>query len=162
MSDTLYSILIGTSTGVVSGIVASLVVWWFLYRVLAPKIVFSERIRKSANKSFEGGYKYQIAFTNTQKRDAVDLRFRATYVIPDFPLQYSITYQHINLSTNEVLELKPAGKKNFNKRLYLKFNDENVIKAFKRSHFSEDIRNMAEKMEVLPETLFAIFPQSYI
>jgi hypothetical protein len=60
MTDTLYSILIGTTTGVVSGIVASLIVWWFLYHVLAPNVVFSNKIRKSKNENFGGGYKYQI------------------------------------------------------------------------------------------------------
>jgi hypothetical protein len=162
MDTSVASIIIGVVVGVVSGIIASLVAWWILYYVLAPKIVFSDTIRKSKSENIKGGWKYQIAFFNSRPRDAVELRFRALLVIPDFPSAHSTTYQHINLSTNEILELKSAGKVGFNKRLYFKFNEKKNLIMYKQDRYPPRIRELGEQEAITPEALFAELPQAYI
>jgi hypothetical protein len=68
-------LLISNFLGFILGIIASFISWWILFRVLRPKIKFSDSIGKRKSKA---GYSvYRVKMVNISRRRAIDLEIYA-------------------------------------------------------------------------------------
>jgi hypothetical protein len=73
MAELVVSIVVG----VISGVAASLIAWWFLFHVLAPQLTFSESITKHRSELSPVGYDYEFKFENSRSRRAINVTTQA-------------------------------------------------------------------------------------
>ncbi len=95
--------ILDTIWGIVIGIATNFVVWYFLYHILVPKVVFSPDIRKKSvdkTKENSSGFEYSIKFENNGNRAIIDCEFisqlrikgmksKSIWRVVDIPITYS-------------------------------------------------------------------------
>jgi len=62
--------------GVITGLISSFLVWWFLFHFLVPKIKFSEKISKTKE---NGKPTYKFKFENAGSRKLIDLQINIRF-----------------------------------------------------------------------------------
>jgi len=62
--------------GVITGLISSFLVWWFLFHFLVPKIKFSEKISKTKE---NGKPTYKFKFENSGRRKLIDLQINIRF-----------------------------------------------------------------------------------
>lgn len=157
----LLSIIVGVATGVLSSIVA----WLVIYNLMAPNIKFADKIKKEKTKNDKTGYYYQFKFGNLKKRtSAVDIAIRATLYLPEFPSPGVTNMYAIPTSGKNIFELTPKmeGNTGWNRRISLNINDDDFIKSFNKSYFSDEIKALCTEKMLHLEDLLSITAPAFI
>jgi len=156
-------IVISIVTGVFSGIIASLVVWWYLFHFLSPQIEFSPIIAKKPSKDRGCGAYYQFMITNIGHRRAIDISLDILLVIRNYPEQGTDNIYHPNPSRKAILELPSARKKNrVRRRIWINLDDDEFVDKFKKSFFPDKIRQLANDKALSLEELLSIGNDSFV
>lgn len=153
------SILIGVFTG----IIASSIVWWYLFHVLTPKIEFSEKISKIPSEDRGCRFLYRIKFHNARKRIVINLILKLTIVLPDFPKKGTNVLYNIPLGAGHITHLFSIHEKGRVRRITLFMLDtEEFTKIFESRNFSDKIHQLAQEKKLSLEDLFDITDNSFI
>jgi hypothetical protein len=75
----------GILVGAIAGFGLSLILWWFQYRVLVPRITFASGISKIVD---DDPPNYRIKFTNTGRRGIIDVEVDVRVYIGKGAIQY--------------------------------------------------------------------------
>lgn len=155
------SMIVGVSTGVI----ASLAAWWFLYHFMAPKIEFGEKIKKEKTANTSTGWYYQFKVGNMKKRtSAIDLDVRATVYFPNFPSIEVTNLYSIPIDGKHIFELTPKqkGSTAWNRRISLNINDDDFVKIFEKTYFSDRVKSLAKDKMLLLEDVLSITDNAMI
>lgn len=96
MIDLIISNLIGFLIGVTS----SFLVWYYLFRVLVPRIVFSEKISKIKREDPPPKYNYRIKFQNRGKRAIIDVDIKIKLRIKGLFKNRPSTWKEVSIPTS--------------------------------------------------------------
>ncbi|MHA1527575.1 MAG: hypothetical protein ACTSVG_01040 [Alphaproteobacteria bacterium] len=121
--------------GLIGGLLLSFVFWWVLNHRMVPSLRFADEIGRREIDFDDPSHRYQFAFKNVGRRDALDLRIKARIRIKDILKTGGIilnTYD-IALSNNEIFKLAPGRMK----RMSLLFHES---ECFGQSIFSDPIQ----------------------
>lgn len=157
--------LVGIIVGVTTGSLSSLIAWWISYRLLAPNIAFSPQLKKARTENAKTGYYYQFKIGNLKKHtSAIDIAFRVTLYLPDFPLVGVTNMYSIPTASTTIFELSPKkdGSTGWNRRLSLQINNKEFVKNFDKTYFSNDLKTLGESEMLTLEDLLSITPGSFI
>ena len=94
----------------ITGIICSYFVWWFLWRVIVPKISFSEKISKIPQEANAGHYVYRIKYRNSGSRNIVDVNVIIRLSIKGLFKNRKGTWKIIHLETESESKFKPILK----------------------------------------------------
>lgn len=157
--------IISIVVGVITGIIASVIVWWILFHMMAPKIGFADKIKKAKTKNTSTGYYYQFKFGNLKKRSSVfDSSVRASLFLPEFPSNGVTNIYSIPIDSKYIFELTPKkeGEPGWSRRVSLDINDKEFTKLFNKNYFSIKLRDLAEGQILLLEDLLSITKGAFI
>ena len=152
---------ISIASGVLTGLISSVLVWWYLYRHLSPKIEFSKKIIKRPSKSRGCKFSYQFRFQNSRSRDAFNVQLQAQVVFPNFPVAGSRNLYPVPLDSDYWVYLPPGndGKKG----VFLELDDDDFREIFRTKHFfSEDIKKTASDRALSLEDVLGVTENSQV
>ncbi len=157
--------LVGIIVGVTTGILSSLIAWWIYYRLLAPKISFSEQLKKAKTENTKTGYYYQFKIGNLKKHtSAMDIGLRVTLYLPEFPVAGVTNMYSIPTASTTIFELSPkkTGSTGWNRRISLHINDEEFVKNLDKTYFSKDLKALGASEMLTLEDVLSITPRAFI
>ena len=157
--------IIAVIVGVITGVIASWVAWWVLHHAMAPKIGFSEVLKKQKTGNSKTGYYYQFKFGNLKKRtEVVDISVRASIYLPDFPSNGVTNIYTIPIDGKYIYELTPQSNENqgWARRISLKVNDPDFLKTFEKTFFDEKLKELAKNEMITLEDLLKITEKAFV
>lgn len=157
--------LLAIIVGVLTGVLSSIIAWLVIYNLMVPNIKFADKIKKEKTKNDKTGYYYQFKFGNFKKRtSAVDIALRATLYLPEFPSDGVTNMYSIPTSGKNIFELTPKKAENtgWNRRISLNINDDEFIKNFNKTYFSDEIKSLCSEKMLRLEDILSITPPAFI
>jgi len=152
---------ISIATGVLTGLISSFIVWWYLYRYLSPKIEFSGEISKRPSKSRGCKYSYKFRLQNLRSQNAFNIQLQAQIVFPNFPVAGSKNLYSIPLDSDSWIYLPPSN--DGRKGVFLELDDDNFREIFHTKHFfREDIKKSASNGTLSLEDVLGVAEGSYV
>jgi len=151
-------LLISNVLGFVVGLLVSFVFWFVFFRIIVPKIGFSESILKRISKS-TAGYDYRIRFKNLGRRAVISLECVARFIIDwEGSGTWTAIYIPMNLDGQRKTELPKIARAK-NKPGYggtrTMFLYPNLVSEFSTSpRYSEEFRSKATSGTLELEDLF--------
>ena len=135
--------------GLLGGFIISLLLWWIMNHFFVPDLQFSKEISVSDAKFLESGKRYQIAFKNCGKRDALNVRFRCRMKIKDILNSGGKLWDYMNISLagDDFYILKKGSMFRLTPRLEL-------TKYFQSPIFSDSIREKSIDKKLTFEDIF--------
>lgn len=157
--------IISIIVGVITGIIASVTVWWILFHKMAPQIGFAENIKKAKSENTKTGYYYQFKIGNLKRRaSAVDVWIKAVLYLPEFPSAGMTNIYLIPTGSENIFEFTPRkeGHTGWQQRISLKINDDKFTIIFDRTYFSDQIKSLAKEKMLRLEDILSITPNAFI
>ena len=151
---------ISITSGVLTGLISSFLVWWYLYRHLSPKIDFSKKISKRPSPSRGCNFTYQFRFKNSRSKDAFNVQLQAQVVFPKFPGERTNLYS-IPLDSDFWVYL-PPGIKGL-KGIFLELDDDDFRNLFlAKKFFPKDIKETALNRKLSLEEILDVTKNSHL
>lgn len=151
--------------GVFSGVISSWIAWWVLHHAMAPKLAFSNQIKKQASPNTTTGFYYQVKIVNKKRwSDAVNVRVDAFVYFPDLPGSTTTNLYRIPIDGSHIWEL-PVKEKNaerHGRRLSLRISDKSMAPHFDRHFFTPELQSKAHRQKLLLENVLEETPNAYI
>lgn len=151
--------------GMVTGILASLIAWWISYRLLAPKLAFSDKIKKSPTENTNVGYYYQFKLGNLRKHTAaMDISLRVALYLPEFPVKNVTNIYTIPTDAADLFEISPnkKGDVGWSKRISLNIYSDDFLKHFNSTYFTDEFKDLLRLKSHLLEDLLSITPNAFV
>lgn len=159
----MFSIIVANVTGVIMGVVSSIVAWWVLFHVLAPKISFSDSLAKDTNPIKDGNCEYIFKYENLRSRRALNIELSAYVFLPDFPVKGHNNIPQIPLTKTRELAMFPTTDVDKVRRTVgLKIHEEPFISFFKHELIDSEIRLLAHDKKLTLEQILSLSEGSYI
>ena len=153
-------LLISNLLGFILGIIASFFSWWLLFKILRPRIEFSDSIGKIMSQTHDKTYRVKIA--NTSSRNAIDLEIIARVRLARVGFRKNTRVVEI------ALDIEGNTK---SRRVYLRPGVENGMilhlypsrtRAFLGNSFPAHIREKAQNDTLELEDILGIHPNSFL
>ena len=152
----IYSVVFLYFLGIIFGVLSSLLVWYILYHLIIPKIIFSSAISKLKSQKLSNGYFYGLKLFNIGKRDVIDIDVFIKYKVKGLSKQKHLWH---------TLELK----KRFDKLTYFPKGEKRFIpiypektKRFSDPIFPEDIREKYESGTLMLDDILMLGSIAFI
>lgn len=142
----MYNSILINIINVLTGVVSSYIVWYLTFKILVPKIHFSNKISRVSTTENNSKYKYRFKFENCGHRDIIDLeiivKLRIKGLSVNFPENWHVIYLPTStLDYKNVAIVRPISKKGLRVVLEIKTYESDY---FKDMIFPSDIRTLAE------------------
>ena len=155
--------MISNLIGVLTGIVSSVIVWWFLAKYLAPKLTFSRHLVKHPLSARGCGSDYQFKFMNCRRRMVVDVQLAGYLVVPSFPRKNVNQLWKLTFFSRHIPALITTRKaKHVNRKISFNLEDEELLEIFRRDYIPDDTRARALEKRLRLEDLFSLPNDPYI
>ena len=143
--------------GFLIGIVSSFLVWWFVLRILVPKISFSESISKTKTKEEKSGYRYRLKIENSGRRGIIDVdlvcKLRLKGVYPGDGSNWQVVT--IPVRNKWYIRIRPTRKNKLREVVRLEM-DKVKIDNFDKDIYPEEIRQKCREGTLLLEDLLSL------
>lgn len=141
--------------GIPTGILASLIAWWILFRKLTPKMSFSDVILKTPVAHNNNRYSYGVKVENSGSRIIVDaeffVQFRAKGLIAETPNRWSVVF--IPLPYNRIPRMRPVKTNHVRDILTLSINS---ATDFGTNLFPDEIRRKFKEEKLVLEDIMGL------
>ncbi len=136
------------------GIISSYISWWILFKIIVPKIKFSDKISKIPSESSKG-FGYRVKYHNCGRRNIIDITINIRLRIKGLFKDRKMTWKVIYLETEPEMKAKPLIKpsKEGGNLVYINVND---TKYFSNPIFPIAIRDKHNKRELLLEDILKL------
>jgi hypothetical protein len=147
--------------GVLTGIISSFLVWWYLYCHLSPKIEFSKKIIKRPSESRGCKFSYQFRLQNSRSRNAFNVQLEAQVVFPNFPTAGIRNLYPVPLDSDSWVYLPPGN--DGRKGVFLELDDDKFREIFlTKKFFNKDMKKIASDGELSLEDVLSATRNSYV
>jgi len=141
--------------GIPSGILASIIAWWILFRKLTPKMSFSDSVVKTPSAHSKNGYSYGVNVENSGSRIIVDaeffVQFRAKGLIAETPNRWIVVF--IPLPYNRIPRMRPVKTNHVRDILTLSIN---TATDFEKDLFPDEIRHKYKEERLTLEDIMGL------
>lgn len=152
---------ISIACGVLTGLISSFLVWWYLYCHLSPKIEFSKKISERPSKSRGCKFSYQFRLQNSRSRNAFNVQLEAQVVFPNFPAAGVRNLYPIPLDSDSWVYL-PTGNDG-RKGVFLELDNDDFRGIFRTKHFfPEDVKKNASDGTLFLEDVLGVTKNSHV
>jgi len=161
------------------GMLSSYLVWYLIYKLLVPRIRFSDKISKMESIDSKSKYKYRIKLENSGYRDIIDINISAKFSIIGLNGK---SYQNRNIVYLEtsfdgyIPILRSLKTLNYFLKKVEKNNSDNIHKTlrnlirvypnkkkeFSREYYPDYIKNKVKKEELTMEDIFNIGSDAFL
>lgn len=129
-----------------TGVGASIFVWWLTFKYWVPRIRFSTKISKLRTEENDSGFKYRFKFENYGKRNAIDseviVRLRIKGLRRNLPNNWEVVYLPTStLEYKRVAIIRPVSKSKLRPILEIKPYE---CEFFQNSIFPDNIIENAQ------------------
>jgi hypothetical protein len=148
--------------GLLIGILGSLIAWWILFRLISPKLIFSERISRAKADDEPGDLAYRVRFENSGRRAIIDLSIKAILRIrglnPLRPSNWETTYLPVSFE-GDFPYVFPNREKGNRRIIRIRVKKKN---EFERTVYPTEIREKARDRSLTLDDLLSIGTQATV
>jgi len=146
----------------VTGVGASFLVWWITFKLLVPKLRFSENISESETEENPSGFRYRFKFENTGCRNIIDIeiivKLRIRGLDNKRPQNWEVIYLPTStLDYKKVSIVRPASKGGLRMLLEIKTY---ACDYFQNNMFSSFIIERSKNKMITLEDVMALGTES--